>query len=125
MPQAVNPPPMETLDWKGQGVTIAQVLDALTEFRHRSARAMGAGDAPGGAGRPAPRQRRAHLSLVAGNAALWLQRAARCSPDRRRGGGRLRAIHAALSLVPRTCRHERPRSQTTWVGGSAMGASRP
>src|SRR5437660_228771 len=40
MAQAVNPPPMETLDWKGQGVTIAQVLDALTEFRHRFARAM-------------------------------------------------------------------------------------
>ncbi len=26
------------LDWAGQGVTIAQVLDALTEFRHRFAR---------------------------------------------------------------------------------------
>ena len=38
MAQAVNAPPMETLDWKGQGVTIAQVLDALTEFRHRFAR---------------------------------------------------------------------------------------
>jgi len=44
MAQAVNPPPMETLDWKGQGVTIAQVLDALTEFRHRFARAMVADD---------------------------------------------------------------------------------
>jgi glucose-6-phosphate dehydrogenase assembly protein OpcA len=40
MAQALNPPQSETLDWNGEGVTIAQVLDALTEFRHRFARAQ-------------------------------------------------------------------------------------
>ena len=40
MAQALNPPQSETLDWKGEGVTIAQVLDALTEFRHKFARAQ-------------------------------------------------------------------------------------
>jgi glucose-6-phosphate dehydrogenase assembly protein OpcA len=39
-----NPAESETLDWRGEGVTIAQVLDALTEFRHRFARARVADD---------------------------------------------------------------------------------
>jgi glucose-6-phosphate dehydrogenase assembly protein OpcA len=40
MAQAVNQPPADTLDWKGEGVTIAQVLDALTEFRRKFAEAQ-------------------------------------------------------------------------------------
>jgi len=39
MAQALNPPAGE-LDWKGEGVTIADVVDALTDFRHRFARAQ-------------------------------------------------------------------------------------
>src|SRR5260370_20288259 len=41
MAQAVNPPPSPgSLEWKGEGVTIAQVLDALTDFRNKFARAQ-------------------------------------------------------------------------------------
>jgi hypothetical protein len=36
------------LDWTGRGVTIAQVLNALTEFRRRFARAEVGGDDPPG-----------------------------------------------------------------------------
>lgn len=40
MAQALNPLPAGELDWKGDGVTIADVLNALTDFRHRFARAQ-------------------------------------------------------------------------------------
>src|SRR5258708_16965307 len=41
MAQAVNQPPSPgPLEWKGEGVTIAQVLDALTDFRNKFARAQ-------------------------------------------------------------------------------------
>ena len=41
MAQALNQPaPATTLDWKGEAVTIAQVLDALTELRKKFAQAQ-------------------------------------------------------------------------------------
>src|SRR5258708_37938327 len=41
MAQAVNPPPSPgSLEWKGEAVTIAQVLDALTDFRNKFAQAQ-------------------------------------------------------------------------------------
>jgi glucose-6-phosphate dehydrogenase assembly protein OpcA len=40
MAQALSGPPLDALEWKGQGVTIAQVLSALTEFRRKFAQAQ-------------------------------------------------------------------------------------
>ena len=44
MAQALSGPPLDALEWKGEGVTIAQVLDALTEFRRKFAQAQSADD---------------------------------------------------------------------------------
>ncbi len=40
MAQALNATPSGPLEWKGEGVTIAQVLDALTDFRNKFAQAQ-------------------------------------------------------------------------------------
>ncbi len=40
MAQTVNQPSPGPLEWKGEGVTIAQVLDALTDFRNKFAQAQ-------------------------------------------------------------------------------------
>ncbi len=40
MAQAVSSSAAGTLDWQGEGVTLAEVLDALTEFRRRFAQAQ-------------------------------------------------------------------------------------
>ena len=58
MAQALNQGQSESLDWKGEGVTLAQVLDALTDFRHRFARAGVADD-------DHPRPRNCVMTLIA------------------------------------------------------------
>src|SRR6266851_4080460 len=40
MAQTLNQPSPGPLEWKGEGVTIAQVLDALTDFRNKFAQAQ-------------------------------------------------------------------------------------
>src|SRR6266849_3285100 len=44
MAQALSGPPNDALEWKGDGVTIAQVLSALTEFRQKFAQAQSTDD---------------------------------------------------------------------------------
>src|ERR1700716_340457 len=55
-PPPVNPP--GALDWTGRGVTIAQVLNALTEFRRRFAQAEVGDD-------DHPRPRNCVMTLIA------------------------------------------------------------
>src|SRR5712692_9791538 len=42
MAPALSGQPLDALEWMGEGVTIAQVLDALTEFRRKFAQAQSA-----------------------------------------------------------------------------------
>jgi len=58
MAPAMSSRPVDALEWKGEGVTIAQVLDALTEFRRKFAQAQSTDD-------DHPRPRNSVMTLIA------------------------------------------------------------
>jgi glucose-6-phosphate dehydrogenase assembly protein OpcA len=86
MAQAVSAPGAR--DWTGRGVTIAQVLNALTEFRHRFAQAQATDD-----DHPRPRNRVMTLIAVAATEAEEKLAVSQCT--------KIAVHHPSLAIVVR------------------------